>query len=386
MQDDLLFKYIIVGPSGCGKCLSPTDQLRLYNGNTIAAASVRVGTILRGPDSLPRIVLTLIAGTSSPMYHITSDCKRISFFATAQHILVLNKGSRQATVIDALSSLTTNDHLTQSLLLPDGTQLEVPVRITPVAPGPYCGFQLALLRDAAALPSLVSPTSGLLDHAAVRAALRSGLLVTSSPDPSPPAGMPVAGQFLLACGVVTHNSCLLQQFTEGFFEEDTQVTIGIEFESATTEIDGKLVKLQLWDTAGQESFRSITSSYYRGAHCALLVYDVTRRSTFDYLEGWLAETRQHSDPNMVIVLVGNKIDLSRRRVVSTEEGRLFAEAHDLIFMETSAKTAENVEQAFLTSATIVYENILAGLQKADALEDRVDLTRTLTTQDSGCAC
>ena len=386
MQDELLFKYIIVGPSGCGKCLAPSTLLRRWGGDApVAASEVRVGTVLAGPDALPRIVLSVIAGRQSPMYRIESLVNDLSFVATGAHVLVLDKGRVQTTVEEAVANASDEAELTQSVVALDGTRTEVPITITPVAPGEYCGFQLAVLEDAAALPTLVSP-AGWLDESAARSALASGLLRTSRPDPTPSADTPVAGQFLLHSGIVTHNSCLLQQFTEGFFEEDTQVTIGIEFESATTEIDGKLVKLQLWDTAGQESFRSITSSYYRGAHCALLVYDVTRRSTFDYLEGWLAETRQHSDPHLVIVLVGNKIDLSRRRVVSTEEGRLFAEAHDLLFMETSAKTAENVEQAFLTSATIVYENILAGLQKADALEDRVDLTRTLTTQDSGCAC
>ena len=124
--------------------------------------------------------------------------------------------------------------------------------------------------------------------------------------------------------------------------------------------DNKQVKLQIWDTAGQESFRSITRSYYRGAAGALLVYDITRRDTFKHLSRWLEEARQHSQSNMVIMLIGNKNDLEHRRAVSTEEGRAFAEQNGLIFLETSAKTAFNVENAFVNTAEKIHDNILSG--------------------------
>jgi len=112
-------------------------------------------------------------------------------------------------------------------------------------------------------------------------------------------------------------------------------------------IDGKAIKLQIWDTAGQESFRSITRSYYRGAAGALLVYDITRRETFNHLTCWLEDAKQHSNSNMTIMLIGNKSDLDHKRAVSTEEGEQFAKENGLIFIETSAKTAANVEEAFI---------------------------------------
>ena len=121
-----------------------------------------------------------------------------------------------------------------------------------------------------------------------------------------------------------------------------------------------IIQLQIWDTAGQESFRSITRSYYRGAAGALLVYDITRRDTFKHLGRWLEEARQHSQSNMVIMLIGNKNDLEHRRAVSTEEGKAFADKHGLIFMETSAKTAYNVEQAFINTAEEIHGNIESG--------------------------
>lgn len=126
-------------------------------------------------------------------------------------------------------------------------------------------------------------------------------------------------------------------------------------------IDGKQIKLQIWDTAGQESFRSITRSYYRGAAGALLVYDITRRETFNHLTSWLEDARQHSSSNMVIMLIGNKSDLESRRDVKREEGEAFAREHGLIFMETSAKTACNVEEAYINTAKEIHRKIQQGL-------------------------
>lgn len=103
-------------------------------------------------------------------------------------------------------------------------------------------------------------------------------------------------------------SCLLLQFTDKRFQPVHDLTIGVEFGARMVNLEGdKLVKLQIWDTAGQESFRSITRSYYRGAAGALLVYDITRRDTFQHLSRWLEEARQHAQSNMVIMLIGNKM-------------------------------------------------------------------------------
>ncbi|MXQ93296.1 hypothetical protein E5288_WYG008069 [Bos mutus] len=135
----------------------------------------------------------------------------------------------------------------------------------------------------------------------------------------------------------------------------------VEFGARMITIDGKQIKLQIWDTAGQESFRSITRSYYRGAAGALLVYDITRRDTFNHLTTWLEDARQHSNSNMVIMLIGNKSDLESRREVKKEEGEAFAREHGLIFMETSAKTASNVEEAFINTAKEIYEKIQEGV-------------------------
>jgi len=156
-------------------------------------------------------------------------------------------------------------------------------------------------------------------------------------------------------------SCLLLQFTDKRFQPVHDLTIGVEFGARMVDIDGRQIKLQIWDTAGQESFRSITRSYYRGAAGALLVYDITRRETFNHLGRWLEEAKQNGNTNMTTILIGNKCDLEHRRQVSTEEGRLFAEKHGLMFLETSAKTAENVEESFHLPAKKIYEKIKDGI-------------------------
>eukprot|EP00440_Ansanella_granifera_P020041 gb/GFBE01021773.1/.p1 GENE.gb/GFBE01021773.1/~~gb/GFBE01021773.1/.p1 ORF type:complete len:217 (+),score=45.69 gb/GFBE01021773.1/:1-651(+) len=155
-------------------------------------------------------------------------------------------------------------------------------------------------------------------------------------------------------------SCLLLQFTDRRFRAEHDMTIGVEFGHRVVEIQGNRIKLQIWDTAGQEAFRSITRAYYRGATGALLVYDITRRATFDHLAQWLMDARQNAQQNMVIILIGNKSDLERREV-SYEEGAWFARQNGLFFLEASAKTGLNVETAFLDTARQIFENLQAGM-------------------------
>jgi Ras-related protein Rab-11A len=123
------------------------------------------------------------------------------------------------------------------------------------------------------------------------------------------------------------------------------------------QIEGKTIKAQIWDTAGQERYRAITSAYYRGAVGALLVYDITKKQTFDNVQRWLRELRDHADSNIVIMLAGNKSDLTHLRAVQLEEAQSMAEKEGLSFLETSALEATNVENAFQTILSEIYQII-----------------------------
>nr|CAD1823827.1 unnamed protein product [Ananas comosus var. bracteatus] len=146
-------------------------------------------------------------------------------------------------------------------------------------------------------------------------------------------------------------SNLLSRFTRNEFSLESKSTIGVEFATRSIRVDDKVVKAQIWDTAGK---RAITSAYYRGAVGALLVYDVTRHVTFENVERWLKELRDHTDANIVIMLVGNKADLRHLRAVSTEDATAFAEKENTFFMETSALESMNVENAFTEVLTQIY--------------------------------
>ena len=123
------------------------------------------------------------------------------------------------------------------------------------------------------------------------------------------------------------------------------------------QVENKTIKAQIWDTAGQERYRAITSAYYRGAVGALLVYDVTKVMTFENVKRWLKELRDHADSNIVVMLIGNKIDLRHLRSVAVEDAASFAESEGLFFIETSALDATNVEKAFQTVLAEIYRVI-----------------------------
>ncbi|WFD36457.1 hypothetical protein MCUN1_003336 [Malassezia cuniculi] len=152
-------------------------------------------------------------------------------------------------------------------------------------------------------------------------------------------------------------SSLLVRLTEDRFLVDSDPTIGIEFGSHLVTLEtGERIKLQVWDTAGSEQFRSITRSYYKGSAGCLLVYDVSERSSFEHLPSWLKDVRDQAEEGATVALVGNMADLpEERRQVTQEEGAAFAEEHGLLFYETSAKTGANVHAVFNAVAKHVYE-------------------------------
>ncbi|WP_411022993.1 Rab GTPase family protein, partial [Salmonella sp. s51228] len=146
-------------------------------------------------------------------------------------------------------------------------------------------------------------------------------------------------------------SCLLLRFADGTYTDSYISTIGVDFKIHTVNLDGKIIKLQIWDTAGQERFRTITSSYYRGAHGIIVVYDVTDQDSFSNVKQWLQEIDRYASHSVRRLLVGNKCDLSSKKIVDFTTAKEFSDSIKIPFLEASAKCATNVEQAFLTMAS-----------------------------------
>lgn len=167
-------------------------------------------------------------------------------------------------------------------------------------------------------------------------------------------------KFLVIGSAGAGKSCILHQFIEKKFKQDSSHTIGVEFGSRVISVGDKLVKLQIWDTAGQERFRSVTRSYYRGAAGALLVYDIASRESYNALANWLADARSLASPNIVVLMVGNKSDLEAERQVTFLEASRFAQENELMFVEASALTGHNIEQAFTKCANTILAKIEAG--------------------------
>lgn len=152
-------------------------------------------------------------------------------------------------------------------------------------------------------------------------------------------------------------SNLLSRFTTNEFNINSKSTIGVEFATRTIEVSGKKIKAQIWDTAGQERYRAITSAYYRGAVGALIVYDISKPSSYENCQHWLDELKENADANVAIGLIGNKSDLDHMRAVPTDEARNFAQENQLLFTETSAMEGQNVDQAFEELITAIYQMV-----------------------------
>lgn len=160
------------------------------------------------------------------------------------------------------------------------------------------------------------------------------------------------------------------RFTRNEFNLDSKSTIGVEFATRTVSVDGKTIKAQIWDTAGQERYRAITSAYYRGAVGALLMYDISKQESYENVARWLSELREHADSQIVIMLVGNKCDLKHLRAIPTDEAKNFAAENKLLFIETSALDATNVELAFQNILTEIYRLYADQTLQADFAQSK----------------
>ena len=166
-------------------------------------------------------------------------------------------------------------------------------------------------------------------------------------------------KYIIIGDAAVGKSNLLLRYTHGQFKPEYQLTIGVEFGAKNITISNKTYRIQIWDTAGQENFRSITRAYYKNSACALVVYDITNRESFDNVSTWIEDCRNQSPQTIFMVLVGNKTDLEleNKRTVSFEEGQELAEKNKMMFFETSAKSGKNVDDIFYRSAETIAKRI-----------------------------
>ena len=155
-------------------------------------------------------------------------------------------------------------------------------------------------------------------------------------------------------------SNILLKYIHDKFNDDYVTTIGVEFGAKNLNIKDKVYRIQIWDTAGQEMFRSITRAYYKNSVCACVVYDITRKTSFDNVKSWIEDCKKHSPKTIFLVLIGNKVDLENSREVSYEEGEAAAKQYGMLFYETSAKTGKNINEFFEQSCQEIDRRIENG--------------------------
>jgi len=177
-------------------------------------------------------------------------------------------------------------------------------------------------------------------------------------------------------------SSLMNRFSDNVFSESYINTIGVDFKIRTIDVNGKMIKLQIWDTAGQERFRTIVSSYYRGAHGIMIVFDITDKDSFNNVKMWSEEIKKYAAPSVKIILIGNKADFESRRQVEYTEAKEYANSNNMNYFETSAKTALNVEKSFFELASLLINNVVVNTNK---MEIKVSNPVEITSKSYCCS-
>lgn len=177
-------------------------------------------------------------------------------------------------------------------------------------------------------------------------------------------------------------SNILLRYTDNIFNDSFLPTIGVDFKIKNISVNNQRIKLNIWDTAGQERFKTITSTYYKGAHGIVLVYDITDRESFNNINNWVTEVKKNAGNGVIMLLIGNKCDIEKDRAVTTKEGQDFASMLGISFLETSAKTDTNIKETFSVLSKQIHET----LPESHRLDENAAISANLRNkkQKRGC--
>ena len=181
-------------------------------------------------------------------------------------------------------------------------------------------------------------------------------------------------------------TCMLLRFVRDQWQGETQPTLGVEFLTKVVQTEEHRIQLQLWDTAGQELFRSVTRGYYRGSAGALILFDLTSHDSFNNVQQWLDDLKEVARQDVVVVLIGNKSDMADKRDVTREEAENFAKSHQMPYFETSAKTGENVFDAVNQCVKLIEKKVDSGAFNFSQSQEPVKFKPENNKSDSGCSC
>ena len=185
---------------------------------------------------------------------------------------------------------------------------------------------------------------------------------------------------------------MLNKYLKNTFNPDSKATVGVEFGSKSFTINNKIIKAQIWDTAGQERYHAITKAYYKGAKGAFLVYDITRKETFESIDKWIPDLQVNGSKDISIILIGNKNDLEDQRKVTQDEAEQKAKNYKVGFMETSAKSGDNLDKAFETLVHSIFDSCKRETEKCEKIENKgekgieinTNVNKKKQKQESGC--
>lgn len=166
---------------------------------------------------------------------------------------------------------------------------------------------------------------------------------------------------------------IMSKYLKDQFMEFSKSTIGVEFSSKTFNVQGHKIKAQIWDTAGQEKYRSMTSTYYKGSKGAFVIYDITRKETFESVDNWINDLKLKGDPNIIVFLIGNKNDLEESREVAKDEGEEKGRSFQCGFLETSALSGDNIDEAFDLMITEIFNRYKKDIKDEESFKKGDDL-------------